>query len=55
MFALPLVRSHCEKEQFCNDMACECDLQSPCEIILGLRDLNGHVDELTDSFEGVHG
>ena len=36
-------------------MANEWDLLNPGEVVLGLRNFNGHVGRHIDGFEGVHG
>ena len=54
-YAPQVGRSKCEKDQFCNDMASEWDFQGPSEVVLGMRDFNGHVGRRIDGFEGVHG
>ena len=48
-------KSDCEKDQLYNKAACMWDLQSPEEMIVGLKDFNGHVGEQLDGFEGVCG
>ena len=47
-------RSECERDQFYNYMAGECDLQNHSEVVLGMRDFNGHVGRRIDGFEGMH-
>ena len=42
-YASQVGRSEREKDQFCNDMASEWDLQNPSEVVLGVEDFNGHV------------
>ena len=44
-----------EKIQFYDQLACEWELGSSSEMILGLGDFNGHVGKQIDGFEGVHG
>ena len=36
-------------------MASEWDLQNPGEVVLGIRDINGHVGKRIDGLEGMHG
>ena len=45
-------KTDCEKGQFYNETACECDLQNPGEMIFGLENFLGR---RIDGFEGVHG
>ena len=54
-YAPQVGRSECKKDQFYNDMAGEWDLQNPEEVVLGMRDFNGHVGRRIDGFDGVHG
>ena len=39
-YAPQVGRSECNKDQFYNDMASECDLQNLCEMVLGMGDFN---------------
>ena len=54
VYALQVGRSESKKDQFCNDMASEWDLQSPGKVVLGLGNFNGHVGRRIDGFDGVH-
>ena len=38
-------KSDCEKDQIYNDMANEWDLQNPSEVVLGMGDFSGHVED----------
>ena len=40
---------------FMMKMACEWDLQSTGELVLGLGDFNGNVGRHNEGFEGIHG
>jgi len=44
-----------EKRRFYDELASEWDHRSPGEMVLGLRDFNGHVGKHIDGFENVHG
>ena len=48
-------RPAAEKEHFYDELACEWDLCSNTEMVLGLGDFNGHVGKWIEGFEGVHG
>ena len=37
------------------NMASECNLQNPSEVVLDMGDFNGHVGRRIDGFGGVHG
>jgi len=42
-----------EKHRYYDELASEWDLRSPGEMVLGLRDFNGHVGKHIDGFENV--
>ena len=48
-------RSVAEKQRFYDELACEWDLKSNNEMVMGLGDFNGHVGQSVDGFENVHG
>ena len=48
-------RPDTEKIRFYDKMGSEWDFGSSREIIVSLRDLNGHVGKCAEGFEGVHG
>ena len=48
-------RPDAEKVHFYDEMGSEWDLGSSSEIIVSLRDFNGHVGKCAEGFEGVHG
>ena len=48
-------RPDAEKVRFYDEMGSEWDLGSSSEIIVSLRDFNGHVGKCAEGFEGVHG
>ena len=54
-YAPQVGRLECERDQSYNDMSSEWGLQNPSEVVLGMRDFNGHVGIRIDGFEGVHG
>ena len=44
-----------KKHRFYDELAGKYELQNPSEVVFGLGDLNGHVGEEIEGFEGVHG
>ena len=48
-------RTDAEKVHFYDETGSEWNLESSSEIIVSLRDFNGHVGKCAEGFEGVHG
>ena len=44
-----------EKLSFYDELKCEWDLHSACDLVMCLGDINGHVCRHIDGFDGVHG
>ena len=48
-------RSLVEKQSLCDELKCEWDMHSSCDLVMCLGDFNGHVCRHIDGFDGVHG
>ena len=48
-------RSMSEKEKFYEEMARGCEVGNANEVLICIRDFNGHIGKEVDGFEGVHG
>ena len=48
-------RAMAEKQRFYDEVACEWNLRSNVEIVLGLVDYSGHVGKPIDGFQSIQG
>ena len=48
-------RSLEEKQSFYDELKCEWDMHSACDLVMCLDDFNGHVDRYIDGFNGGYG
>ena len=54
-FAPQSGRSLEEKQSFYDELKCELDMHSACDLVMCLGDFNGHVGRNIDGYDGVHG
>ena len=47
-------RSFEEKQSFNDNLKCEWDMHSVCDLVMCLGDFNGHVGRHFDGFDGLH-